>query len=239
MIKKIKTLNLLVLFAFLLGLFFVYKSGKKLNYSIKTYSTIEAERFGIYMINYSLDKEFLDSLDDDIFVTTTNNEGEIQIIDFKTKKVNQLLENATLKVQKNLIKLENGDIDDFDLANTFRGLSFEKRKKGVVCEIPEGALSNNIFFGNNGIIIPIKLNFIGQVTSNIKSKVESYGINSVYFETNINIEVKERVTMPLRSEDVIVKTSIPIAMKIIQGKVPNYFHNPIISDSSNFSLPIS
>ena len=191
------------------------------------------------MINYSLDKDFLKNLDDDVFVTTTNSKEEIQIIEFKTKKVNELLEKATKKVQLNLIKLENGDIDEFDLANTFKGLSFEKRKKGVVCEIPEGVLLDNGIFANNGPVIPIKLNFIGQVSTNIKTKVESYGINSVYFEAAIHVEVKERVSMPLRSEDITVRTTIPIAMKIIQGTVPNYYTNPITNDSPQFSLPIS
>lgn len=237
--NKIKTLFIVFLISFFISLFFVQKSGKKLNSMIQSYSTIEAERFGIYMINYSLDKDFLKNLDNDIFVTTSNSKEEIQIIEFKTKKVNELLETATKKVQSNLIKLENGDIDEFDLANTFKGLSFEKRKKGVICEIPEGVLLDNGVFANNGPIIPIKLNFIGQVTTNIKTKVESYGINSVYFEASIYVEVKERVSMPLRSEDITVKTAIPIAMKIIQGTVPNYYTNPITSGSSQFSLPIS
>ena len=97
----------------------------------------------------------------------------------------------------------------------------------------------NGLLGNSGPLIPIKLNFIGQVTSNIKTKVQSYGINSVYFEVSISVEVKERVSMPLRSKDVTVKTSIPIAMKIIQGSIPNYYTSPFSSDSGQFSLPIS
>ncbi len=228
-----------ITFAFLVSIIFSQRAGKKLNSMISSYSTIEAERFGIYMINYSLDKKFLNTLDDDIFITSFNEKGEIQIIEFKTKKVNELLENATKRVQNNLIKLENGDIEDFKFADTFTGFNLTKRKKGVVCEIPEGVLIDNGLFANNGPIIPIKLNFIGQVTSNIKTNVKSYGINSVYFEAYICIEVKERVSMPLRSEEITVKTNIPIAMKIIQGTVPDYYTNPIVSGSQQFSLPIS
>lgn len=237
--KKLKVLLIILFFALLISFVIVQKMGSSLNSTIRSYSTIEAERFGTYMINYSLDKEFISQFDDDIFVTVKNSKDEIQLIDFKTKKVNELLEKATKQVQSNLIKLENGDIDDFDLANTFKGLKFQRIKNGVVCEIPEGILLNNAFLGNNGPIIPIKLNFIGQVTSNIKTKVQNYGINNVYFEVSIYVEVKERVSMPLRSEDITVKTTIPIAMKIIQGTVPNYYNNPIVSDSSQFSIPIS
>lgn len=236
--RKIKLLLLIIIFALFISLIIVQKNGASINDMIKSYSTIEAERFGIYIINYSLDKDFLNSLDNDIFITTKNSSDEIQTIEFKTKKVNELLESSTKKVQQNLIKLENGNIDEFDLANTFRGLSFKKRKKGVVCEIPEGVLLNNSLLSNNGPLIPIKLNFIGQVTSSIKTKVNSYGINNVYFEASIQIEVKERVTMPLRSENVIVKTSVPIAMKIIHGTIPNYYNSPLVGSSDQFSLPI-
>lgn len=231
-------LIIIILIAILISIVISQKIGFKLNKTIKSYSEIEAERFGIYMINYSLDKEFLNSLDDDIFVNIQNSNNEIQMIEFKTKKVNELLEEATKKVQQNLIKLENGNIDDFDLANTFKGFNLKKRKKGVVCEIPEGTILNNALLSNNGPIIPIKLNFIGQVTSNIKTNVKSYGINNVYFEATIQIVVKERVSMPLRTEDIIVKTSIPIAMKIIHGTIPNYYNTPITGNSNQFSLPI-
>lgn len=237
--RNLKILLIVNLLAILVSYCLVQKLGKKLNPIIRSYSLIEAERFGVYMINYSLDKDFISDLDDDIFTTTTNSNDEIQIIDFKTKKVNELLEKATNRIQKNLIDLENGEIREFDFSNTLEGFDFKKIKKGVVCEIPEGIIFSNVLLANSGPSIPIKLNFIGQVSSNIQTKVESYGINSVYLEVFIHVEVKERVTMPLRTEEVTVSTDIPLAMKIIQGNIPNYYQSPIISDSREFSLPIS
>ena len=236
--KNVKKIILIVSFAFICSIYMVLRIGKNLNPIIKSYSTIEAERFGIYMINHSLDNKFLKEIDDDIFTTTINSKGEIQMIDFKSKKVNEILEKATRKVQKNLIKLENGDIEEFELADTFRNLKFKKVKKGVVCELPEGTVYSNSLLANNGPIIPIKLNFIGQVTGNMKTKMKNYGINNTYFEITINIEVKERVSMPLRSEEVTVRTSIPIAMKIIQGTIPNYYQTPLVHDSNQISFPI-
>ena len=87
--QKVKLFFISIIISFISSLIFAQNSGKKLNSMIKSYSTIEAERFGIYMINYSLDKKFLDELDDDIFVTTSNSREEIQIVEFKTKKVNE------------------------------------------------------------------------------------------------------------------------------------------------------
>ena len=120
--KNLKNLCLIVFIAYISSLVLVQKLGNSLNKTISNYATVEAERFGTYMINYSIDKEFVSNLDDDLLNTKTSNSGEIQIVDFKSKKANELLENITMRIQKNLVKLENGNIKDFDLATTFNGV---------------------------------------------------------------------------------------------------------------------
>lgn len=237
--EKIKILLIIIFIAFIGSLIIIHSVGKKVNSTISEYSLNEAERFGTYMINYSIDKEFINQFDDKIFYTKKNTDDEIQLIEMDPKKVNFLLEEATTKIQRNLIKLENGDIKEFDLSDSLQGLRFKGIKKGVVCELPKGIIFNNALFSNIGSVIPIKLNFIGQVTSNIKTKLENYGINNVYIEVYLHIEVSQRVTMPLKTEDIVVETDIPLAIKVIQGTIPNYYQNPIINDSSQFSLPIS
>lgn len=236
--KKIKILLWAIIISFLFSLVLIQNLSKKVNPIVLRYSTIEAKRFGNFMVNYSLDKQFLNSLDEDIFVTKKNSKGEIQLIDFKAKKVNTLLENVTQKIQSNLIKLENGKIDKIKLADTFYGLRFKNIKKGVVCEIPAGVLFSNSLLSNNGPVLPLKFNFIGQVVSNLNTKMETYGINSVYMEVYIHIEVNEQITMPLTTKSVLVEVDIPLAIKVIQGNIPNYYQNQITKDSSSFSLPV-
>lgn len=236
--KKLKLILGIVFLAFLISVVFVLCIGKKLNPTIRNYSTVEAKRFGTFIINYSLDKDFLKSLNGDIFETTNNNKGEIQMIDFKTKEVNEVLEKATAKVQKQLIDLENGNIDNMNIADTFKGLRYEKIKNGVVCELPMGVVFSNVLFSNSGPIIPIKFNFIGQVLTNLNTKVETYGINSVYIEVKLHIEVTELITMPLKTEEVKIETEVPLTIKVIQGSIPNYYQQQLQKDSSIFTLPI-
>ncbi len=236
--KKLKLILGIVFLAFLISVVFVLCIGKKLNPTIRNYSTVEAKRFGTFIINYSLDKDFLKSLNGDIFETTNNNKGEIQMIDFKTKEVNEVLEKATAKVQKQLIDLENGNIDNMNIADTFKGLRYEKIKNGVVCELPMGVVFSNVLFSNSGPIIPIKFNFIGQVLTNLNTKVETYGINSVYIEVKLHIEITELITMPLKTEEVKIETDVPLTIKVIQGSIPNYYQQQLQKDSSIFTLPI-
>lgn len=239
MIKKIKILLIIILVALLCSFFMVQKVGKKIGPSISKYSEIEAKRFSSFMVNRALNKEFISSLDDDIFTTKRNSNNEIEMIDFKSKKANELLESVTKEVQSSLIHLENGAISDFNLSNTFYGLRFTKRKKGVVCEIPTGVIYSNLFLSNLGPVIPVRFTFIGEVTTNLKTKVKTYGINSVYMEVSIHIEVRQRITMPLRTKEVKSTLDIPLTIKIIQGTIPNYYQNQILGDSSLFSLPLS
>lgn len=236
--KKLKLILGIVFLAFLISVVFVLCIGKKLNPTIRNYSTVEAKRFGTFIINYSLDKDFLKSLNGDIFETTNNNKGEIQMIDFKTKEVNEVLEKAAAKVQKQLIDLENGNIDNMNIADTFKGLQYEKIKNGVVCELPMGVVFSNVLFSNSGPIIPIKFNFIGQVLTNLNTKVETYGINSVYIEVKLHIEITELITMPLKTEEVKIETDVPLTIKVIQGSIPNYYQQQLQKDSSIFTLPI-
>ena len=236
--KKIKFLLTTIISAVILSILVVHQVAKKLGPIIQSYSEIEAQRFGSFIINSAIDKEFINSLDQDIFITNKNSNNEIEMIDFKTKEVNVLLEMVTNKVEKNLLDLENGNIDNLALADTIYGLEFKHIKKGVVCEIPTGVVLPNSLLASNGPTIPVKLSFIGEVVTNLKTKAKTYGINSVYLEVSIHVEVRERVTMPLRTKEVTTDVDIPLTIKIIQGTIPDYYQNQIQKDSSDFSLPI-
>lgn len=227
-----------ILISFLTSLLIIQLASKKTSKSIYKYTSTEAKRFGMFIINESIDDNFLNSLDQNIFNTTKNSNDEIQIIDYNAKKVNEILEQVTKRIQTNLIDLENGNINNIDLSNTFKGLNFKKIKHGIVCELPVGIIFSSYLQSNTGPIIPVKLNFIGQVSVNLKTNVKTYGINNAYIEVLIHIEVEEQVTMPLQSKNVKVTNDIPLTMKIIQGKVPNYYPSTIEENSKIFSLPV-
>lgn len=125
-----------------------------------------------------------------------------------------------------------------ELANTFQGLRYKKIKKGVVCELPAGILYLNDLLSNNGPVVPIKLNFIGYVTTNIETEAKTYGINSVYLEIFIHVEVIEQISMPLLTKSVKTEVDIPLTIKIIQGVIPDYYQSGLQRDSQIYSLPI-
>ena len=82
--------------------------------------------------------------------------------------------------------------------------------------------------------IPVKLSLIGDIVSNVNTKVTNYGINNALIEVSIYVQVESRVILPFITDTVIVETEIPVAMKLVQGIVPDY----LLGGLTNSSVPI-
>ncbi len=227
-----------VFLSILFSLFLIYILGKKINPIIKRYATVEAERFATLIINHEIKDHTEDEKFDELFQTTKNNDGEIIMIDYNSVLVNQLLSEITREIQKDLLALENGNVKRLSLSKALKGENFPDLKNGIVCEVPMGTILSNSFLANMGPVIPIRLSFLGQVMSSLNTKVKSYGVNYLYIELSIQIEVRMRISMPTMTEEKIKKTQIPLSIKVIQGKIPNYLYGGIQSNSSSYSLPI-
>lgn len=212
--------------------------GKKLNSILARYVNIEANRFANNVVNSTVNEVIIENYEDELFIISRNNKGEIIMLDYNTKKVNQLLLEITDEIQEKLTNLEEGKIKELEISNNFKLKNLTKVKNGVLCEVPFGALKGNSLFSNLGPNIPIRLSFIGQVQSNLDTKITSYGINNIAIETNVVVEVQEQITMPTTSESSTLIITAPLTMKIIGGKVPDYYASSIEKKSDTISLPI-
>lgn len=219
-----------------MAIILLYFLGKKLHPILLKYATTETKRFSIIVINQAVDEKIVKKIDRNIFKIEKNNSGEIEAIDFDNQKVNNLLKIINNEVEKKLQDLEKGNIKDINVVDTFRGVRYRKVKEGIVCEFPAGIAFSNPLLVNIGPKIPVRLSFIGEVTTTLKSKVKSYGINNAYLELGAHIEVMQKITMPISTKEVKVEVDVPLTIKVIEGKVPTYYQNSN-TKSSNFSLP--
>ncbi len=227
----------LLLSVFLLSFFLVQIFSVKINSILYNYLNLEVERITSNVVDGSVNELLSKELDSDLFILNKNSKNEVEIIDYNTKKVNILLDKISNNIQKKLILLEDGKLNNFMVSDIFKGSKFHYIKNGVVCEIPMGSLSGNGFLANVGPIIPIKMSFLGQVNCNLKTKVTNYGINNLYVEIYLHVEIKERISMPKMSKDSVISIDAPLTIKIIQGAVPDYYGGIINKDSKVFSLP--
>ena len=232
--SKLGLITILIFLSLIVSFFFIIYLSKKINPIFMSYAESETRKLMTLVINKSLTKELTlkDEIDNIYHITKSNNE-DIQIIDFDSKEVTKFLNNITNLIQNNLKAIEEGNIDLIDLEeNTLDKYDKDLLKKGIIYEIPILAATNSSLLSNIGPRIPVRFYLIGDVTSNVETEVKEYGINNALVKLSIRINVSGRVNLPFVSENVTVDMVIPVSMKIIQGKIPEFYLDGFKSTSN-------
>lgn len=195
------------------------------------YTVSKMRNISTTLINNTISNELanLKSIDEMIIVTK-GSDDEIQMIDFNSTIVNSVLTSVTDNLLSSLKKVET------DTA-LFDGDS-HKYSNGIVYEVPLGIVSNNIFLSNLGPKIPVKLNMIGDIFTNINTEIKEYGINNALVKISIDVSLNEKIIIPFISKTVNVSVSVPISLKLIQGNIPIYYGNGFSKNSNILSTPI-
>ena len=222
--NKLRKLTIIFILALITSFFLIENLGKKLNSSILNYVNEEATRLTKNIVNYSVNEILEENLTNDLFVVTKNKQNEIEMLDYNTKEVNRILKVLNQTIQKQLVSLEDGKVAGFVISDSLKKGEYRGIKNGIICEIPMGALKKNAFYSNFGPKVPIKISFLGAVSSNITTSVTEYGFNSIVLEVYVNIEIEARITMPSTSKTVKNKITAPLTLKIIQGIIPEYYY---------------
>lgn len=238
---KINTIIIVIIFLFLSIVIALSYINYKLSPILLDFADLRTANFANLIINRAVSKQIANGIDiEKLFITVQNDKGEIQTIDFNPTIVNKVLNMTTNAVYTSLKAVEQGNIDMIEIPDDIIvEYDKEKMKKGIIFEIPLGAVSGNAFLSNLGPRIPVKLNLIGSIASNINTKISQYGINNALIEVFVKIEVTEKINLPLASKEITVTSDVPIAMKIIQGKIPSYYNTSGVNQNSPiFTLPI-
>lgn len=212
--------------------FINYYAGRALPLII-SYAESETKKLVILVINKAVTKQINNVNTDDIFEVTYNSAGEVILVDFNSKRTSAALSTITSLVELNLRAIEEGKIDMLELPdNGLDSFDTELLAKGIILEVPFGVISGSSLLANIGPKIPVKLSLIGDVSSGFSTEVVEYGINNALIKVYIDVKVEARIVMPIISDDVSISASIPIAMKVIQGKIPEYYMNGFTTKSN-------
>ncbi len=197
----------------------------------------ETKKLATLIINDSVGKQLTSNLTfENLFNISKDNNGNITSIDLNPMIVNKVLTTTTSTAILNLKLLEEGKIEQLELPDSVI-VSYDKDdlKKGIIYKIPTGIVFDNALLSNIGPRIPVKFSLIGSVTSNINTKITNYGINNALIEVYVDLTVELEVILPLMTDNVKVTSSIPIAIKLIQGNIPEYYGNGL---NSSLTVPI-
>ena len=136
---------------------------------------------------------------------------------FDTNKLNDLLKDSVNLVYQEIKKVEEGT------SSYFEG----KYGKGIIYEIPFHLFSDNVLYSGFGSKIPVKFSVIGDIKGKISSEIEEFGLNNALINLNLVLDISSRVNVPLSSEIVLTKVSIPLYSKIFTGEIPNILPLPV------------
>ncbi len=235
-IKKKHKIIIFIILLILLFLYVFYQINAVITPILMTHAETEVRNLSLFIINDAVTDDIIDQTEVDELYVTTKSQNTIQSVDFNTFKVNQLLRDLNENVWERLTSLQEGNLERLNIEDSFfHNYNQDNLKKGVIYEIPFGVVFKHSLLSNLGPKIPVKLSFSGNMNSYLKTNVKNYGINNVMIEISIQIDVEERILLPFHSKKIAVSSEIPLAIKIIEGQVPNYYstglkeNSPIIS----------
>ena len=225
--KKRKRIIRVIIVILIMNIIFNFIT-KALTPKIIHYAELEIRKLSGIIITDSVKTEDLEKIDiNNIYIITRNNKNEILTVDINTLALNTIVKESTKNIQENLKKLEQGKINTYN----------DENENGVVLKVPLGQIYNSFILDNIGPNIPVKLKILGDIQSKTDTKIKNYGINNALLEITLEIKIKEEVILPITTKEIEVTQTIPLAIKMITGTVPNYYSNGI-NKTETFSIPI-
>lgn len=224
--RKLLLFTLITIIIF--SIFTVQFIGKTLGEKMIKYAEAEVSRIAKYVVNYAVTTKNIQELEfNELFIISKNSNEEIQTVDFDPVVVNNVLNSITETILSYFKAIEQGDLEVIDLSNSLiLNVDINKLERGIVAEIPIGTITDNALLSNLGPKIPVRLSIIGEIESELETEIKYYGINNALITIYVNIRVSEQIYMPIATGKVVVSQRIPIAIKLMQGIVPNaYFGN--------------
>lgn len=224
--RKIKILFIILILIILLSFTLLKLITKNISPIMMEYSKSKVKRLASLVINKGITDDVLNIINtQELFIVDKSNNEEIVTITLDPLMVNRIESSVTDKVESILSLLEKNDQE----------LLAKYNINSEYFVIPSGMVFNSGLMANVGPLIPIKMRLIGNVTSKVTTSLKEYGINNSLITVSVNITVELKVILPLTIDSISITNSVPVAIKLIQGKVPNYYGSSLYIDKEKES----
>lgn len=179
----------------------------------------EIKRIATETIHESVDENIAKIDMKEIITNNKGSEGTSSSYSFNPAVYSELRANITNDIQDKLgIKQGN----PFKTGSTKIN---DEQYKSVVYYIPLGVVTGNNLLSNYGPEIPVKMSVIGNVESDLRTKLTNAGINNVYYELIVDFDVNIQIVIPSFTKETKVSQEVTVGSLLIEGDVPSYFSN--------------
>jgi len=208
-VKKSNIFISLLIILIFFSLYIMYYVSNKLNPKLFEYAEAKTTTLVVDIINKNITNEIASNLlDKELFITTLDEEGYITSINLNTSTTNKIISEATNIANDSLLSIENKEI----------------------YKIPIGLALDNSLLTNLLPSVPVRVSLLSSADSQIKTNVSNYSINTSVIEVSLDLTISISVMLPFKSESATVETNIPLAVKLIQGKVPSFYSGNLQTD---------
>lgn len=201
-----------IVVSLILSLVVIDYFAKKANEILLPMAESQTRKVVSMIINSACDEAMIG---DNLYVINKDSNDEIKMITYNSFEVTKLINEVTANVENMIRDIENGKMNYYG--------DYDDVDGGVIAEIPFGVIFGNSLLSNIGPKMKLRLNLLGDITSNIETEVKPYGINNAYVEMRIHLEVTARIVLPFISEKVVISNTIPLSMNIVQGSIPETY----------------
>jgi len=202
----------MIIISLIISFFVIDYFARKVDEILLPMAESKTRKVVAMVINAACKEEMIS---DNLYVINKDNNNEIKMITYNSFEVTKLINTVTSNIEKMISDIENNKMDYYGNIDVGAG--------GVIAEIPFGVIFGNSLLANVGPKIKIRLNLLGDITSNIETEVKPYGINNAYVELRIHLEVTARIVLPFASEKIVISNLIPLSMNIVQGSIPEAY----------------
>jgi len=175
---------------------------------------------------------------EDIADLTKDNEGRVSMLGWDQSVVNKINRAATDRVEEFFHSMNRGEPpnyeDPLDEPDVYGDTVDELVERDpTVVEIPIGQATGNTVLANLGPKVPVNLELIGSVQTDIVEEREEVGINGVLITLYVFVEADVQIVVPFSTELKTVSTKIMIDKHLVMGEVPDFYggsgNNPPIA----------
>lgn len=176
---------------------------------------------------------------EEIRTVTKNEEGDITSLGWNSSVVSKINRVATDRVEAFFRSMNRGEPPNYDDLDQEPENYSDKAKDLVqkdptVVEIPLGQATDNTILANLGPKIPVNLELVGNVKTDVIDEIQEVGINGVLITLYVIVEADVQIVIPFTTDVTTVKTKIYIDKRLVMGVVPEFYGG----DSNNPSISI-
>ena len=165
---------------------------------------------------------------DNLLKISKNSKGEILTVDYQMQDIYKLSNQITKELLREVLDENRSNLSPY-LANNQK----YNHQDTLLFMLPMGIASDYIFLNNLGPKLPVVIHFIDSVYTNVQTKITNYGINNALVELYLDITLKYDLITPVVGEGESLNYTMLIDARIIEGRVPEWFGDEMITNSSD------